>query len=127
MPYWLTPPELYHELDREFHFNFDPCPYPRPIWDGLEVEWGSRTYCNPPYLKKDGGPIRLWMDKALEEYAKGKTVVMLVPFHNIYLKPLLIDDPRFRFLGRMRSHCTETGKPGPNPPNEIVLIILKHR
>jgi len=23
---WTTPPELYTELDHEFHFDFDPCP-----------------------------------------------------------------------------------------------------
>lgn len=23
---WTTPPELYAELDHEFHFDFDPCP-----------------------------------------------------------------------------------------------------
>ena len=27
--YWLTPPEIYNQLDNEFHFNFDPCPFPK--------------------------------------------------------------------------------------------------
>ena len=27
--YWITPPDLYERLDAEFHFDFDPCPYPR--------------------------------------------------------------------------------------------------
>jgi hypothetical protein len=26
--YWLTPPDIYDKLDKEFHFDFDPCPYP---------------------------------------------------------------------------------------------------
>lgn len=34
--YWLTPPDLYKQLDEEFHFNFDPCPWPLPDgFDGL--------------------------------------------------------------------------------------------
>ena len=48
--YWLTPPELYNELDKEFKFNFDPCPYPLPEeFDGLTNDWGSSSYCNPPF------------------------------------------------------------------------------
>ena len=26
--YWIIPPEIYEPLNNEFHFNFDPCPYP---------------------------------------------------------------------------------------------------
>lgn len=25
-PHWATPKWLYDELDKEFHFDFDPCP-----------------------------------------------------------------------------------------------------
>ncbi len=40
--YWLTPPELYAELDAEFGFDFDPCPHPMPDgFDGLTCEWGG--------------------------------------------------------------------------------------
>ena len=47
--YWLTPPELYAELDAEFNFDFDPCPYPLPEgFDGLTCEWGESSYCNHP-------------------------------------------------------------------------------
>src|SRR3989442_9909693 len=33
---WRTPKELYEQLDREFHFDFDPCPTDwNGSWDGL--------------------------------------------------------------------------------------------
>ena len=39
----LTPPRLYAELDREFHFDFDPCPNPRPDgYNSLVIPWGQR-------------------------------------------------------------------------------------
>ncbi len=48
--YWLTPPELYNQLDAEFSFTFDPCPYPKPDdFDGLTCEWGASSYVNPPF------------------------------------------------------------------------------
>jgi hypothetical protein len=37
---WKTPKKLYDELDKEFHFDFDPCP-PNPAFDGLNIEWGG--------------------------------------------------------------------------------------
>jgi hypothetical protein len=37
--YWLTPPKLMEELQLEFKFDFDACPYPKPDdFDGLTGE-----------------------------------------------------------------------------------------
>jgi len=69
--YWLTPPELFKELNEEFHFTFDPCPYPVPDgFDGLESEWGSSNYVNPPFggfihKGKKKGPTA-WARKCIE-------------------------------------------------------------
>ena len=39
---WATPKGVYDELDREFHFNDDPCPlYGANGADGLSREWGG--------------------------------------------------------------------------------------
>ena len=37
---WKTPVQVYADLDREFHFDHDPCP-PEPKVDGLTSEWGG--------------------------------------------------------------------------------------
>lgn len=40
--YWLTPLDTMDDLDKEFHFDFDPCPFPKPDdFDGLIAEWGG--------------------------------------------------------------------------------------
>ena len=49
---WATPKAVYAALDREFRFNYDPCPLDGHI-DGLSPlfsDWsGKRVFCNPPY------------------------------------------------------------------------------
>jgi len=82
---WATPNWLYKRLDYEFHFDFDPCPLFHDF-DGLEVEWGSSNYVNPPYNRVDKPKF---IKKAYDEWCKGKTCVMLLPastgtndFHN---------------------------------------------
>ena len=67
--YWLTPPELWAELEKDGTFTFDACPYPRPAgFDGLEVPWGANTYCNPPFR----GGVMKWARKAIAEHERGR-------------------------------------------------------
>ena len=51
---YATPPELYNELNKEFNFDFDPCPYNEGeiINDGLKIDWGKSNFVNPPYSQK---------------------------------------------------------------------------
>ena len=73
-PHWATPKWLYEELDKEFHFNDDPCPLNSKI-NGLNRNWGTSTFVNPPY----GRAIVEWIEKAWIEYEAGNTIVMLLP------------------------------------------------
>ncbi len=75
----LTPKALYDALDAEFHFDFDPCPYPRPDgFDGTVVPWGKASYVNPPF----GPPgFTAWVKKALAESERGNTVVLTMPVY----------------------------------------------
>jgi phage N-6-adenine-methyltransferase len=72
---WKTPAHLYDEWNKEFKFTYDPCPIE---WapgdaDGLTTDWGTSTFCNPPYSQ-----TAAWIKKAHSEWKKGKTVVMLI-------------------------------------------------
>lgn len=86
---WATPPFLYEELDKEFAFDFDPCPWRHNLseFDGLEIEWGQRNFVNPPYSQKLKSAF---VNKATVESGKGKLCVLLLPvststilFHDI--------------------------------------------
>jgi phage N-6-adenine-methyltransferase len=73
---WKTPDDIYNKLNDEFNFNFDPCPLnPNPNFNGLILEWGSRTFVNPPYSN-----VTPWIEKAISEAEKGKIIVMLLKF-----------------------------------------------
>ena len=102
--YWLTPPELYEELDEEFHFNFDPCPYPRSKrYNSLLIPWEKMNYCNPPYRKMDGntdGPTA-FVRKAIEEQKRGNSTVLLLPVQS-YVNLLLEAGAELRAAGRTK-------------------------
>ena len=70
---WKTPKRTYEELDKEFHFDYDPCPNDDSLV-GFLKPWGSRSFCNPPYSE-----IADWVKHAYEQSLLGKLVVMLIP------------------------------------------------
>lgn len=124
--YWITPPEFMENLNREFGFDFDPCPYPRPPgWDGLKEEWGRVNYVNPPFAGAQRKGVTFWVKKAIAESEKGRTSVLLLPcdrwFHYLaragaeFRQP-----PRLRFLD-------PEGRPSPNESRSLMLAIVKGR
>lgn len=128
--YWLTPPDLYKTLDQRFRFNFDPCPYPIPPgFDGLTAEWGTSSYVNPPFgavMMPDGKMkgATAWARKAIEENAKGKTVVMVHPIDKWVLM-LLAAGAKVVNLGDVRWLATEDGSQGKGTGRHIACFILK--
>lgn len=131
--YWLTPPELYAKLDAEFHFDFDPCPYPKSEdFDGLTCEWGQSSYVNPPFGSiihqgKKKGPTA-WVRKAIEEHRKGKTVVLVYPIDKwvlMLMKEILGDHAQVRNLGDVRWLATEDRSEGKGTGRHIAAFILK--
>lgn len=130
---WGTPKDLFNQLDKEFHFDLDPCSnknnhkcnyYFTKKEDGLKQNWGGHTvFCNPPYSQ-----ISLWAEKSLNESKKpNTTVVMLVPsrtdtrwFHNyVYHKS------EIRFIkGRLKFE-RENGESSMSAPFPSMIAIFK--
>lgn len=122
---WATPQDFYDKLDKEFHFNLDPCALPEnakcnkfftPESNGLLQSWGGYVvFCNPPYGRK----LYDWVEKCYNESKKPKTtVVMLIPartdtryFHEfIYHKAKEI-----RFIrGRLKFGKSKNSAPFPS-------------
>lgn len=127
--YWLTPPELYAELDAQFSFDFDPCPHPKPEgFDGLTCEWGQSNYVNPPFGSiihegKKKGPTA-WARKAIAENQKGKRVVLVYPIDKWVLM-LLAAGATVRNLGDVRWLATEDGTAGKGTGRHIAAFILE--
>ena len=72
---WAPPASVYDPLHKEFQFNYDPCPI---TWkegdpDALVSDWGTSTFCNPPY-----SIVSKFVKKASDEAKKGKTIVLLI-------------------------------------------------
>ena len=127
--YWITPPELYNQLNEEFAFTFDPCPYPKPEdFDGLDAEWGESNYVNPPFGvvihkgKKKGATA--WARKCIEESKKGKKVVMVYPIDKWVLM-LLEAGAKVRNLKDVKWIATEDGSVGPGTGRHIACFVLE--
>lgn len=93
---WSTDPVVVNAMDKEFHFSLDAAAshknhkcdwYLTKEDDALTTDWviaiqdhanvsETAVWINPPYGK---GFIKKFMQKCIEEKAKGVTSVMLVP------------------------------------------------
>ena len=79
MDTWCTPKPIMDFLANYNLSEWDPCPYPKPEWDGLEVDWlekakGKIIYCNPPYHSTSK-----WVKKMHDEWKRGVYVIGLIP------------------------------------------------
>ena len=103
--------------DKEFKFDFDPCPL-NSSFNGLDTVWGKSNFCNPPYSDISG-----WMQKGWKEFNNEKTVVFLIPsrtdtrwWHDYVMKATEI-----RFIkGRLKFGGAKNSAPFPS-----CIVIFK--
>jgi hypothetical protein len=110
--FWCTPPDIYGKLNDEFHFDFDPCPFPKPDgFDSLSMEWGQMNFVNPPFRKEDGGGFgpTAWVRKAIEQSKQGKGSFIIIPAQS-YVNLLLESGAQLRSMGRIKWIDKETGE-----------------
>ena len=126
--YWLTPDDLMSQLNDEFGFDFDSCPFPKPDdFDGLTCEWGMSNYVNPPFGSiihqgKKKGPTA-WAKKCIEEKLKGKKSVMVFPVDKWVL--MMIEHCyEIRNLGDVKWLATEDGTQGKGLGRHIACFVM---
>ena len=121
---WATPQDFYDNLNREFHFDLDPCAddrnhkcdlYFTREQDGLKQNWGGhRVFCNPPY----GSKIGEWVRYSYEQAQKPNTlVVMLIPSRTDtkYFHDYIYGKAEIRFIrGRLKFGDSKTPAPFPS-------------
>ena len=128
---WETPRSLYDKLDKEFHFDFDPCPITTQITDknnGLMIDWGERNFINPPYSRK---LKEAFVHRAIEMSRRGKLCVLLIPvststylFHDYIIpnaKEIRFLKGRVKFIGVNTFGDKVTNKAG---MHDSMLVIL---
>ncbi|QDP55058.1 MAG: putative adenine-specific methylase [Prokaryotic dsDNA virus sp.] len=128
---WKTPDDLYMQLNEEFNFDFDPCPYMHNVekWNGLEISWGQRNFVNPPYSRKLKDAF---VKKAIYESKKNKLCVLLIPvststilFHDFILpnqKEIRFIRGRVKFEGYNTKNEYVRNKVG---MHDSMIIVLK--
>ncbi len=128
---WATPLELYNNLNSQFAFDFDPCPYCEGelTFDGLSIDWKYSNFVNPPYSNK---LKTAFVKKAIEQYELGKRSVLLLPvstssvlWHDIIMptKPeVIFIKGRVKFE-KILADGTRV-KPPYGPMHDSMLVIL---
>lgn len=127
---WSTPQSVFEELNKEFHFNLDPCATKDNVkcckfftkaQDGLKQNCqGYNVFCNPPYGRK----IKEWVIKAYTESLKpNTTVVMLIPARTdtSYFHDYIYGKSEIRFIrGRLKFGNAKNSAPFPS-----MIVVYK--
>lgn len=123
---WITPPELYEALNKEFNFTFDPCPI-NPKFDGLKISWGKSNFVNPPYSK-----IKQFLIKAHEELKNNpivETIVFLtfVNTDTFYFHEYIYNKAEIRFIkGRLKFKNPDTNINNSAMRPSMIVIFKKN-
>lgn len=88
---------------------------------------GASNYVNPPFgsILHDGkkkGPTA-WMRKAIEEFRKGKRVVVVYPIDK-WILMMLAAGAKVRNLGDVKWCATEDGSEGKGTGRHIACFVL---
>ena len=131
---WSTPQAVFDGLDKEFHFDLDPCAtdqnhkcpsYFTKEQDGLQQSWaGHSVFVNPPY-----GNVKAWVEKSyLSSLESSTLVVLLVPartdtkwFHEYVTRSR---DVRF-IRGRLKFGGSNKNNSAPFP--SMIVVFGKER
>jgi site-specific DNA-methyltransferase (adenine-specific) len=132
---WLTPPDLFALLDREFAFDLDASAssghqkcvaFITPTEDALVTPWqGQRVWCNPPYSLMGKFVYRAWE----QCQAQRNTVVLLIP---AYTDPAYWYDCIVPFADEIRFLCgrvsfLENGARKTSARFPSVVVVFKWR
>ena len=127
--YWGTP---MHILD-QYRGWFDPCPFPKPEWDGLTVNWLSheKVFCNPPYDN-----IKAWAKKCYETLMMAKYTNQPIEIHLLiptrtsttYFHEYIYPYAEIHFIkGRLKFRdLTGVSKKPTSAPFSSIVCIYKH-
>lgn len=127
---WATPQDFFDKLDKEFHFDLDPCADPHNAkcvnyftkeQDGLQQDWGGHSvFVNPPYSRKIGQ----WVAKGyVESQKRGTIVVMLIPARTdtSWFHDYIYTNAEIRFVrGRLKFGSGDGRAPFPS-----MVVIFK--
>ena len=129
---WGTPPEILERIyDGEalrYKEYFDPCPFPNPDWNGLDVPWPNHVFINPPFKA-----LKEWVTKCSQEHKiKEQTMDR---HHFVLLMPARVDTKYFHehvvpyadiefIKGRLK--FVDLDKSSASPVNSPFPTILCH-
>lgn len=120
---WCTPKKLYDELDKEFKFDFDPCPL-HSTFDGLTVKWGKRNFVNPPYSK-----VSEFLNKAWDEINNGNAeLCVFLTFSNTdtrWFHNSIYNKTTIRFIKGRLKFTSADGKTINSAMRPSMLAILR--